>query len=118
MKFKHKVIGRNTPENREFVKLLGYNTMELQDIGSCLYTKNDNCYNMNPILAGVIDKSGEYMNCAKNDKLFRAIVALRFDSDYMQWFVDPCGYWHFNPGLMDGMRKATITELCNRFKLI
>lgn len=74
----------------------------------------------------------EYVDCRGNFELFKALTALRDDSDYMQWFV--CGedgdssflcmdddvdkHIHNRMDGWDcsGCRKSSKEELINRFK--
>ena len=126
MKFKHRVIGRNTPENREFVKLLGYNTMELLECGSYIYTKNSGCYNLSESFKDIICNDTEYTNCTNSDELFKSVVAIREDGDFLQWFtngerMELCLNSSFKQYLqlkdffntidISGYRKATIKDL-------
>ena len=83
MKFKYSVFGDNTAENREWLKKIGY----LGHIGDREWIVTDR-------LNGGADDTNEYMKvlrslvcCVGNDNLFRAVSAMRDDSDYMQWFT-------------------------------
>lgn len=114
MKFKHSVIGVNTAENREWLESIGYDRYIDSGIkGVYIKTQSNGMYYLHNKCHGW---SNNVVDCITNSPLFRAVSAIRDDLDYMQWFVDPCGYWHFNPGLMDGMRKATLEELKEHFK--
>lgn len=69
-------------------------------------------------------------NCGTNTELFKAISALRDDSDYKQWFLDDADNWdlccgvafmmedwqHEYPDQYEDYRKATIPELQEYFK--
>ena len=63
-----------------------------------------------------VQVDSSWIDCGTNEELFLAISDLRDDSDRFQWFIDPCGYWHFNPTSLDGLRKATVSELIEHFK--
>ena len=108
-------IRKNTPELVQKLEDIGYKALfsARNGYGEYLYAFNGtivggeyNAYN---------EKTG-FVDCGTNEELFLAIAALRDDSDRFQWFVDPCGYWHFNPILLDGLRKATVKELIEHFK--
>lgn len=84
MKFKYSVIGDNTAENRKHLKDIGY-------VG---YIGNGEWIVTNG-LHGRADDTNEYMKvlrhlvcCVGNDNLFRAVSAMRDNSDFMQWFTD------------------------------
>lgn len=38
----------------------------------------------------------KYHDCDTNIELFKALAALRDDSDYMQWIISEDGYWFLN----------------------
>ena len=64
------------------------------------------------------------INCIGNPQLFKAVSAMRDDSDYMQWFVSNDGS-EFNLctrmlNVYSGIlcRKATIAELQEHFKRV
>lgn len=66
------------------------------------------------------------IDCGTNDDLFLAIVALRDDGDYMQWFTNDKDWYQnktndveiirFGPGNPMGYHKATVKELIEHFK--
>lgn len=124
MNFKYSAFTENTPEAREWLEKLGYKKVylngsfeepEFDYVGiDILFTVPEyGHYAISRIFNPVETK---FIDCRSNLPLFKSVTAVRDDSDYMQWFIDPCGYWHFNPIYMDGMRKATLDELINKFK--
>ena len=123
MKFSYSVIGDNTRENREWLEKLGYVNFDYNFKGTHIISywseryKNNyyQCVTYHELISLRMYESA--INCIGNSPLFKAVTAMREDSDFGQWFVDPCGYWHSNPIIMDGMRKATLTELQEKLKL-
>lgn len=96
MAFLHSVIGDNTKENREHLEKIGYDiscpcvrfktlslftdkdgevhTFQEEELGECLLEiKQGKC---------------DLTNCIGNPQLFKAVSAMRDDSDYMQWFTN------------------------------
>lgn len=74
----------------------------------------------------------EYVDCRGNFELFKALTALRNDSDYLQWFTDGT-HWEVCPSVVADLAawkryyqrsgdkyiepwKATKEELINHFK--
>lgn len=132
MSFKYSVIGDNTPENREWLEKIGYENDA--DLGlNIIVTNIKERYFLDVgrsaiefyISEGVID-------CIGNPQLFRAVTAMKDDSDYMQWFTDgkewilcfgdSFGKWYYSLGKylcfsLDTIHKAPLEELINHFKL-
>ena len=109
------IIHKNTKEIINFLNEIGYTLYE----GSDNFSKNVACSCKFNTYFTFDDDEYVFPNiidCKKNKELFFAVAALRDDSDNHQWFVDPCGHWHFNPTLLDGLRKATVVELIEHFK--
>lgn len=89
-------IRKNTPELREKLKDLGYNTDEVKDTSECIATSY-----VNSKAVGISEDSFDDANphrtwncagridCKDNEELFLAIAALRNDSDINQWFKIP-----------------------------
>lgn len=88
MAFLHSVIGDNTPENREHLEKIGAKLAEGMSIDYkylyvyvafsdeyCYYSHNDR------------QPPRHVINCIGNPQLFKAVSAMRDDSDYMQFFV-------------------------------
>lgn len=142
MKFKYSVIGDNTQENREWLEKLGYKFR----FGSTS-TRNDYKFIKTKMLCTNIGKTyaiadlkhtvndieeEKTINCIGNHPLFKAVSAMREDSDYMQHFTngrDWCKCYlpifsHFafhqqveaSIDLIANWHKATLTELQERFK--
>ena len=115
-------IRKNTKELVEKLKELGYNPYYSarnnygNSLQTCCHESRGAIYGYEDKIDNDSDDLAGGINCGTNEELFLAIAALRDDSDKHQWFVDPCGYWHFNPTLLDGLRKATVEELIEHFK--
>ena len=105
-------IRKNTPEIVNALEQLGYGTLFSARNG---YGEYLCCYNSIVTGSDGSEINYEFIDCGTNDELFLAIAALRDDSDNMQWFVDPCGYWHYNPYDVCDLRKATVQELIEHF---
>lgn len=146
MNFQYSVIGDNTKENREHLESLGYNNNRI------LYLKK----NEYDIIISVFFDDGTYsymevdkeelevwvdsnkcngieaINCIGNPQLFKAVTAMRDDSDYMQYFVENvnleiydadwvlCQTNYFcNSEYTDtSFHKATLSELQSHFQRV
>lgn len=87
-------IGKNTSELRKYLESIGYteNTADIFGWGNsfeydCIAT-NNNMYALCDFDQINFDGNYERVDCKENEGLFKAISALRDDSDYMQWFTD------------------------------
>lgn len=125
-------IRNNTPKLRKCLKNLGYAQIESLG-GDSIF-----CY---PGMMSFAESYFQdfpqeslvgYTNCENNESLFKAISALRDDSDYMQWFVcdEPINiynnkvlyigdYFQVNDDKFNGSivsHKATVEELVIHFK--
>lgn len=129
--FKYSCIGDNTPENREWLEKIGYKDISRHSTGKYIETTNSGGYSIfsNDLVLYISNK-----NYTGNPQLFRAVTAIREDSDYMQWFTDgkswlnvPIGYdlagflyadWDGECGIEDinKYHKASLEELINHFK--
>lgn len=90
MGFTYSAIGSNTPENREHLEMLGWKEKYIQDdadIIVCAY----NTGMFSAIAKETQDWFKEYksecIECTGNPALFRAVTAMREDSDIDQYFV-------------------------------
>lgn len=131
MAFLHSVIGDNTIENREHLEKVGYTPLKFCVNGKYLYARSCTWANKNrtwqePYFAtdNNIDNSPKYINCIGNPQLFKAVSAMRDDSDYMQWFISNDGS-EFNLctrmlNVYSGIlcRKATLSELQAHFQRV
>ena len=114
-------IRKNTEYLRDKLTELGYEHYKNIDEYKChsTYIVSDNgrtlFYYDGFNNENIINSMSNFIDCKKNEELFLAIAALRDDSDDYQWFIDPCGYWYFNPTSLDGLRKATVDELIFHF---
>lgn len=83
MNFKYSCIGDNTPENREWLEKIGYKVKSYESDDTLIWAQ----------LRGIaytekeLPNDNRTVNCVDNDPLFRAVTAIRDDSDYMQLFV-------------------------------
>lgn len=132
MSFQYSAIGDNSPENREHLEKLGYDIVNRNDDRTILRTG----YPKNNVAISYDDYHLPYLrsylpaiiDCIGNDPLFRAVTAMRDDSDYMQCFICEVGnsnFWHFceRPSMDEdsrffgftAFRKATLDELINHF---
>ena len=128
MSFKYSAFTENTPEMREWLEGIG---RKRKDMGlshprfilalGMHYMEVDNP-NVPPIV----------INCLGNPKLFKAVTAIRDDSDYMQWFkMNDFDKWYrhipvhkdlkhqsaFKVIREDKWHKATLEELQGYFKI-
>lgn len=142
MKFKYSAFTENTPEMREWIESLGYRNFYNKYDGDTVCTVFDRSYDcrnykIGQTLFSVYLKMIQPIGCRSNPQLFKAITAVREDSDYMQWFVitrhneakDEIVYeWRLcttNKFDIDSVpyagiishQKATLTELQEHFKL-
>lgn len=130
-KYLYSCIGDNTKENREWLEKVG------RDSANQLSFTLDGNYPLVAYERGVtlafdpeyikshILERESYIDCRNNPPLFRAITALREDSDYMQWFINNhTEQWKLADIFMlrnewiewDDWSKATKDELINKFK--
>lgn len=92
MAFLHSVIGDNTPENREWLEKVGYKCKYSQVHADIICTGHNTGYysaimSYDANHSWFKDDIDMFVDCRNNPKLFRAVTAMRDDSDYMQWFV-------------------------------
>lgn len=127
MNFKYSCFTENTPEMREWLESIGYkrniNIMnnyphEYEDIERWLVANSVEYFTVRPNYQGK-----HSVDCLGNPALFKAVTAVREDSDYMQWFVSNDGN-EFNLctkrlNVYSGVlcRKATLSELQEHFKI-
>ena len=119
-------IRKNTPELREYLKELGYKKagIPLLDIDNSYIVAEDTVFYETYWISEAHRLS--IIDCGANEDLFKAIAALRDDSDYMQWFVcdeedDVSNKGAFVVCRYDKLHssnyhKATIKELIEHFK--
>ncbi|MFT3994434.1 MAG: hypothetical protein QM660_09010 [Dysgonomonas sp.] len=90
MNFKYSCIGDNTPENRQHCKVLGLEKHSFShERGDMIATYTDTKSNISFYLISWKDidmLKPDIVNCIGNPELFRAVTAMRDDSDYIQWF--------------------------------
>lgn len=131
MAFLYSAIGDNTIENREHLKKIGYDiscpcvrfktsslftdkdgevhTFQEEELGECLLEiKQGKC---------------DLINCIGNTQLFKAVSAMRDDSDYMQWFTDgkkwyQSIYLDTTTYLSHKWHKASLDELKEHFQRV
>ncbi len=124
MSFKYSAIGDNTPENREWLKKIGYEDQMIKG-NSILYACNGKAYTTEPHYPSfkLIQKE-RVLDCRSSPALFRAVTAIRDDSDYLQWFTDRKTFvlcdktdWLDCINHDKTFNKATLKELQEHFKL-
>ncbi|MBD8389648.1 hypothetical protein [Dysgonomonas sp. BGC7] len=132
MNFKYSCIGDNTPENREWLEKLGYkDELQLKHPTPIIVITSDELTQYAQFYTSSIEKVKEaypdLIDCTGNDELFRAVTAMRDDSDYMQWFTDGVKWtlcyeeniskWRDIYNFRDKslIHKATLEELINHF---
>ncbi|MDR2993569.1 MAG: hypothetical protein LBV11_07010 [Bacillus cereus] len=128
-KFKHSAFIENTPEMRGWLDELGYHSNYIYAENGVLYTHNDSRY------IGLIEniRYENIIDCRQNPALFKALTAIRHDSDYMQYFVTEADHSWINLGMYSPKgsfelclmhkrvsdipaHKATLEELIEHFK--
>ena len=88
MKFKYSAIGKNTPENRKWLEKLGYYIPKIASKWDLLFTTSTgNVASLSNKNKGFLERDDSFIDCRNNPDLFKAVTAIREDSDYMQWFV-------------------------------
>lgn len=109
MKCKYSAYIENTPEMREWLESIGYNRSGSLD-GDTLCTVYDGGYEAKNYILGKT-KFQVYLNiikpinCLGNPSLFKAVTAVRDDSDMEQWFIadsDICINWYDDSGFACG----------------
>lgn len=132
-KFKYSVVGNNTEDNRKWLESIGYVNYHDNVHGEVLCVpiqyRSDVLF-YETITSELLDLiiKDYFVDCIGNDKLFRAVSALRDENDYMQWFTDGTN-WGICPVLkmVDDIwverfgltpHKATLDELImDQYKL-
>lgn len=136
MKFKYSAFIENTPEMREWLEKIGYTVLRFFLNGKYLYAKQCTWSSKDrtwkePYYYTSNDMNSNYIDCRSNPQLFKALTAVREDSDYMQWFVEDvnkeiyeedwmlCTSVHFpNHEYYDtSFHKANLIELIKHFNL-
>ncbi len=134
-------IRKNTPELRGRLEEFGYENRNRNDyIGNTICTlpysplcSNNRepqymCFLLDDDFLKVIAPTENMFDCSDNEELFLALVALRDDSDYMQWFVSDEGNWYLceepnfevslhmlSPVDMIFAHKASVKEIIKHF---
>lgn len=133
MKFKYSVIGDNTQENREWLEKVGYKLENQHEDGKYLVT-HLRLHNDTPLYWCAVPLNQDMhigsINCIGNSPLFKAVSAMREDSDFGQLFECkdgllicqyPTSREHINKECkgwdVTGLKKYTLTELQERFKI-
>lgn len=123
MSFTYSVIGDNTPENREWLEKLGYKDQMIKG-NSILYACKGIAYTTEIHYPSFrLLQKEEVLDYRNNPALFRAVTAMREDSDYLQWFTDGVQFIMFDGNdfvefhiKMMRYHKATLAELQEHFK--
>lgn len=127
MKFQYSVIFDNTEDARKWLEMLGYQLENQHEDGEYLVT-HLRLHNSTPLYWCAVplkqDKHIDSINCIGNSPLFKAVSAMREDTDICQWFYSPyfdewafCQVDKFSAPFDYEYNKATITELQERFKI-
>ena len=90
MNFQYSAIGDNTLQNREHLEKLGWKEKYIQEDADIIV-----CASNTGMFSAIAKDTQEWfkeyqsecIDCRSNPSLFRAVTAMRDDSDYMQWFV-------------------------------
>ena len=107
-------IGYNTPETWTDKRLDQCKTIRI-DVDKVFRTLQCD--------VSIFSNSSRFIDCGTNIPMFKALAALRDDSDYMQWFVSPgdcwqicsCKSWTDDDRLSAAWRKATPDEIVEHF---
>ena len=128
--FKQSTYIENTPEAREWLEKLGYRK-ETRTSGKNILALNGGKYIENIRLKKENIKrendKKRVIDCRGNFELFKALTALRDDSDFMQWLFNEeykefarCekdnAFEYFKPDWCFNAHKATPEELIAHFK--
>lgn len=117
MKFKYSAFIENTPEMREWLVKLGYKGYA----GDYEFIiASDGHYSGTDLYMKVLYPC---VNCYSNPDLFKAVTAIREDSDKWQYFTNGVKFILFDNNdfnefyiKMNYYRKATLSELQEHFK--
>ena len=99
MKFKYSAFIENTPEMREWLESIGYEVVKKEDLQDrdiirTGYPKGNIAimyYNYH--VPYLLSYAKDIIDCRSNPQLFKAITAVRDDSDKDQWFYNEFGEW-------------------------
>ena len=139
MKFKYSAFIENTSEMREWLEELGYRPYNIPPFGitidkipdaDIIYTGSRGRFDVAYSLDGeeMEDLLSTSIDCRSNHELFKAITAMRDDSDYMQWFYSDKIWFQCSKEsvkydvdiptwAIHNCRKATLGELISHFKI-
>lgn len=80
-------IKKNTPKLRKYLKNLGYKQIESLG-GDSIFCYPDMMSFAESYLQDFPQEAlAGFTNCENSETIFKAIAALRDDSDYMEWFI-------------------------------
>jgi len=124
MKFKHSAFTENTPEMREWLEELGWKSKYIQEGADIIV-----CASNTGLFSAIVEETqqwfkaykAECIDCRSNPELFKAVTAIRDDSDYMQWFrnIFKGGHWFNDKHQRVGpvcYDKMSLKELIEKFK--
>lgn len=130
MAFLYSVIGDNTPQNREWLEKVGYELVVNSELDKYICVFHDFSY----AIGGNFIPDYFYhkaISLIENHQLFRAVTAMRDDSDYMQLFKCDGGYFissynDANTHIQDyckgwdmtNLKKMTLSELKEHFQRV
>lgn len=122
--FTQSAFTENTLEICEWLENIGYEYLLVDETDTILYTKCIKGHWFYCTTTPIDDFPKEFIDCSNNPDLFKAITALRDDSDYMQWFINVngdfflCIHKYVKLCVNVAERKATPEELITHFKNI
>lgn len=139
MKYLHSAFIENTPDMREWLESIGYEKhIYFSNNTKYIYTEPELCKYFSIVSKLKKFLSDRCIDCTGNPQLFKAITAMREDSDKEQWFTDGkefilcdredwidmisclCSGGHYNYDrngeLSKDFYKATLEELIEHFK--
>lgn len=118
--FKYSCYIENSEEALQYLELLGYElAYPTKKREEWIQTRDQQAF-----ITDGIYRNGIEINCVNNLLLFKALTAVRDDSDYMQEFTDALGDWHLNKNkelsrsfkFGINVHKATKEELIEKLK--
>lgn len=122
--FKYSAFIENTPDMREWLESIGYELFKQGNVNEdILYTEKNGIYFTS--ILGFNSLFPKMVDCRSNPRLFKAITAIREDSDYMQWFYNSYDEKFELSDVPDikvwglyatQLRKSTLEELKEHFK--
>lgn len=130
MSFKYSVIGDNTPENKEWIKKIGWELKYMREDADTIVTSS----NTGLFSCIVSDQTtwfsnfiSESIDCRKNPDLFKAVSAMRTTTDIGKYYINNhTGQWKlcdYNMATDENIdwgdwTEATLAELQAHFQRV